>query len=300
MTTRKRGLGRGLDALLGSVERNYSAPTDTDVDTESAPQTGGSDARLSEVLLDDIHPGQYQPRRIMHDASLEELAASIRSQGVMQPVVLRRRATGGYELIAGERRWRATRMAGLDRIPAVIRDVSDERAVAMALIENIQREDLNPLEEAMALQRLQEEFHLTQQQVADAVGKSRVAVTNLLRLLNLVAPVRQMLADGLLEMGHARALLSLAPSQQEMAARQVIQRALSVRQTEALARNFGAAAAPRPQPKSKDRDTRRLETELSERLGAPVTINFDGKSKGELIVRYSSIEELDGILRHIR
>jgi ParB family transcriptional regulator, chromosome partitioning protein len=288
--TRKRGLGRGLDALLGAVD---------DIDPHDAGTRAG--ARLTEVPLDEIRPAQYQPRRAIHDESLLELAASIKAQGVMQPVVLRRRAAGGYELIAGERRWRASRVAGLDHIPAVIRDVSDERAVAMALIENIQREDLSPLEEAMALQRLQEEFQLTQQQVADAVGKSRVAVTNLLRLLNLAPPVRQLLADGLLEMGHARALLALAPPQQETAARQVIQRGLSVRQTEALVRNLAnGSSAQRPAPRVKDADTRRLETDLSERLGAPVTINFDGRNKGELIVRYSTMEELDGILRHIR
>jgi ParB family transcriptional regulator, chromosome partitioning protein len=292
---RKRGLGRGLDALLGT---GTGAASEHAADAAMAVAEG---TWLTEVPLDDIHPGQYQPRRIMHDAALDELAASIRAQGVMQPIVLRRRALGGYELIAGERRWRATRLAGLDRIPAVIRDVGDERAVAMALIENIQREDLNPLEEAMALQRLQEEFRLTQQQVADAVGKSRVAVTNLLRLLNLAPPVRQMLADGLLEMGHARALLSLAPAEQESAANRVVQRGLSVRQTEALVRHLlTGAAAQKPAARAKDPDTRRLETDLSDRLGAPVSISFDGKSKGELVIRYSSIEQLDGILRHIR
>jgi ParB family transcriptional regulator, chromosome partitioning protein len=293
---RKRGLGRGLDALLGAGPGAGSGSEHAD---DAVAIAEGS--WLTEVPLDEIHPGQFQPRRIMHDAALEELAASIRAQGVMQPIVLRRRALGGYELIAGERRWRATRLAGLDRIPAVIRDVGDERAVAMALIENIQREDLNPLEEAVALQRLQEEFHLTQQQVADAVGKSRVAVTNLLRLLNLAPPVRQMLADGLLEMGHARALLSLAPGEQESAANRVVQRGFSVRQTEALVRAMlSGASAQKPAPRAKDPDTRRLETDLSDRLGAPVSISFDGKSKGELVIRYSSIEQLDGILRHIR
>jgi ParB family transcriptional regulator, chromosome partitioning protein len=297
--TRKRGLGRGLDALLGTAAVD-DAGLPYEAVHEHAERTP-SGASLAEVPLDEIHPGQYQPRHAIDEGSLEELAASIRAQGVMQPVVLRRRALGGYELIAGERRWRATRLAGLQRIPAVIRDVSDERAVAMALIENIQREDLSPLEEAMALQRLQEEFHLTQQQVADAVGKSRVAVTNLLRLLNLAPPVRQMLADGLLEMGHARALLSLSPSQQEGAAHLVVKRGLSVRQTEALARALQSDGTSRREPpKPKDGDTRRLEMELSERLGAPVSINFDGRSKGELIVRYSSMEQLDGILRHLR
>jgi len=222
---KKRGLGRGLDALLGTAEHQS--------DEEVAAPVG---TNLAEIAVDQIHPGQYQPRRNIRDEGIAELAASIKAQGVMQPIVLRHRAIGGYEIIAGERRWRAAQLAGLDCIPAVIKEVSDERAVAMALIENIQREDLNPLEEALALQRLSEEFHLTQQQAADAVGKSRVAVTNLLRLLNLTAPVREMLAEGELEMGHARALLSLSPLEQEQAARQVVAKGLSVRQTEALVR----------------------------------------------------------------
>jgi len=287
---KKRGLGRGLDALLGG-------PRDADAPVEQTPS-----ASLGEIPIDDIHPGQYQPRRSIRDEGIAELAASIRAQGVMQPIVLRHRAIGGYEIIAGERRWRAAQLAGLDRIPAVVKDVSDERAVAMALIENIQREDLNPLEEALALQRLSEEFHLTQQQAADAVGKSRVAVTNLLRLLNLAPPVREMLAAGELEMGHARALLSLSALEQEQAARLVVARGLSVRQTEALVRQ-----KTRPSPltpiaatRRKDPDTERLEVELSERVGAPVAINYDGKSHGTLVIRYSTLDELEGILTHIK
>ena len=261
-----------------------------------------SSTNLAEVAIDQIHPGQYQPRRSIRDEGIAELAASIRAQGVMQPIVLRHRAIGGYEIIAGERRWRASQLAGLERIPAVVKDVSDERAVAMALIENIQREDLNPLEEALALQRLSEEFHLTQQQAADAVGKSRVAVTNLLRLLNLAPPVREMLAVGELEMGHARALLSLAPLEQERTARQVVTRGLSVRQTEALVRERSrpASATPAGATRRKDPDTERLEVELSERIGAPVSINFDGKSAGSLVIRYSTVDELEGILTHLR
>ncbi len=286
---KKRGLGRGLDALLGSIDT---------VGAESDP----SSTNLAEVAIDQIHPGQYQPRRSIRDEGIAELAASIRAQGVMQPIVLRHRAIGGYEIIAGERRWRASQLAGLERIPAVVKDVSDERAVAMALIENIQREDLNPLEEALALQRLSEEFHLTQQQAADAVGKSRVAVTNLLRLLNLAPPVREMLAVGELEMGHARALLSLAPLEQERTARQVVTRGLSVRQTEALVRQRSrpASATPAGATRRKDPDTERLEVELSERIGAPVSINFDGKSAGSLVIRYSTVDELEGILTHLR
>ncbi len=287
---KKRGLGRGLDALLGV----------DDADAFNATEPGASS--LGEIPIDDIHPGQYQPRRSMSDDTLAELAASIKAQGVMQPIVVRHRPSGGYEIIAGERRWRAARMAGLSDIPALIKDVSDERAIAMALIENIQREDLNPLEEAFALQRLQEEFHLTQQQVADAVGKSRVAVTNLIRLINLAPPVRAMLAGGELEMGHARALLSLAPLDQEEAARVVIARGMSVRQTEALVRKRlePAPLVPMVAPRSKDPDTARLERELSDRIGAPVTITFDGKKTGTVVIRYGSVDELEGILTHLR
>jgi len=286
---KKRGLGRGLDALLGA-----SSDTQGDV--------GAPTASLGEIAIDEIHPGQYQPRRNIRDEGIAELAASIRAQGVMQPIVLRHRAIGGYEIIAGERRWRAAQLAGLERIPAVVKDVSDERAVAMALIENIQREDLNPLEEALALQRLSEEFHLTQQQAADAVGKSRVAVTNLLRLLNLAPPVREMLAAGELEMGHARALLSLSALEQEQAARAVVARGLSVRQTEALVRQKirPTPLTPIAAARRKDPDTERLEVELSERVGAPVSINFDGKSNGTLVIRYSTLDELEGILTHIK
>ena len=288
--TKRRALGRGLDALLGAV---------ADDGAEAA-----SAGDLSEVPIDSIHRSAYQPRQEFAEEGLKELAASIRGQGVMQPIVLRRRALGGFEIIAGERRWRAARLAGLDTIPAVVRDVSDERAVAMALIENIQREDLNPLEEAVALQRLQEEFHLTQQQVADAVGKSRVAVTNLMRLLQLAAPVRDMLSRGDLEMGHARALLSLAAADQFDVAHQVATKGLSVRQTEALVRQVlepkQSGRADKRHGLAKDPDTRRLEIELTERLGAPVTIDFDGKSRGKLSIRYNSLDELDGILKHLR
>jgi ParB family transcriptional regulator, chromosome partitioning protein len=284
---KKRGLGRGLDALLGG-----GSSDDTVVDVRPAD--------LAEIAIADIHRGPFQPRREIRDEGIQELAASIRSQGVMQPIVLRRRVMGGYEIIAGERRWRAAQLAGLDRIPAVVKEVSDDRAVAMALIENIQREDLNPLEEAGALQRLIEEFQLTQQQVADSVGKSRVAVTNLLRLLNLATPVREMLGRGDLEMGHARALLALAASEQLATARLVVERALSVRQTEALVRKL---QAPRTSPKTrapKDADVKQLERELSERIGAPVAISDDGRGRGKVVITYTSLDELDGILRHLK
>jgi ParB family chromosome partitioning protein len=221
----------------------------------------------------------------------------------MQPVVVRPKAQGGYELIAGERRWRAAQQAGLEMIPAVIREVSDEQASAMALIENIQREDLNPLEEAQALERLREEFELTQQQVADAVGKSRSAVTNLLRLLNLSPGVRNLLSAGDIEMGHARALLPLSAMDQERIAADVVERQLSVRQTENLVRNLqsGAGVAKdRSRPAAKDSDILRLERELSDRLGAEVQIAHDGKGKGRLTVSFGTLEQLDGVLRHLK
>lgn len=286
--SRKR-LGRGLDALLSG---DGNAPDE--------PESG-----LAEIAVNQILRGRYQPRRHFSEESLQELAASIRAQGLMQPVVVRPRPQGGYELIAGERRWRAAQIAGLERIPAVVREVSDERASAMALIENIQREDLNPLEEALALQRLKDEFELTQQQVADALGKSRVAVTNLLRLLNLSPAVRAMLESGAIEMGHARALLTLDAADQERLANEIANRQLSVRQAEALvrqrqARRAGGTEAVRRGGPAKDGDTLRLEQTLSERIGAPVTIAHGADGKGQLVIRYSTLDELDGILAHIR
>jgi ParB family chromosome partitioning protein len=290
--SRKR-LGRGLDALLSG-------------DLNAKPQAPGEQG---DIAVEDVVRGRYQPRREFSEESLKELAASIKAQGLMQPIVVRPRPQGGYELIAGERRWRAAQMAGLHRIDAVVKEVSDEQASAMALIENIQREDLNPLEEAFAMARLKEEFELTQQQVADAVGKSRVSVTNLLRLLNLAPPVREMLGRGEIEMGHARALLALEPLDQERLARDVAARQLSVRQIEMLVRQHlermaGSGrerAASRPsQSSAKDPDTLRLEQDLSDRLGAPVTISHGRAGGGQLVIGYSSLDELDGILKHLR
>lgn len=288
--SRKR-LGRGLDALLSG-------------DTQASAETG---AEQSEIAIDDVVRGRYQPRREFSEERLAELAASIKSQGLMQPIVVRPRAQGGYELIAGERRWRAARLAGLERLPAIVKDVSDEQASAMALIENIQREDLNPLEEAFALQRLRDEFELTQQQVADAVGKSRVAVANLLRLLNLAPPVRELLERGVIEMGHARALLALEGLEQERAAREVADKQLSVRQTEVLVRQRqqrlaggGGSRPARGRSAARDADTVRLEQELSDRIGAPVSIHHGSGGRGQLVIGYSSLDELEGILKHLR
>jgi len=291
MAAKKRGLGeRGLGALLANSRVNL----------EQTPAS--QDGELRDIALDLIQRGRYQPRRDMDPAALQELADSIRQQGVMQPVVVRPLAAEHFELIAGERRWRAAQMAGLESIPAIIRDVSDEAAIAMALIENIQRENLNPIEEAFALQRLQDEFGLTQAQVAEAVGKSRTTITNLLRLIGLTEDVRLMLEHGDLEMGHGRAMLTLAPEQQMQVARQVVARSLSVRQTEAMVRQLqqekpdsGTVAKPRVDP-----NIRALQDDLAERLGARVAINHGQRGKGKLVIEYSSLDELDGILGHIR
>ncbi|MFT4676804.1 MAG: ParB family chromosome partitioning protein [Patiriisocius sp.] len=287
MVAKKRGLGRGLDALLGADSRRP---------TEDSNQPAKSS--LDEIPVEWIRPGKYQPRKTMDDEPLQELAASIRAQGVMQPILVRSVGENRYEIIAGERRWRATQLAGLDKIPAVIKDVNDEAAVAMSLIENIQREDLNPMEEALALQRLIEEFDLTHQQVADAVGKSRTAVSNFLRLINLNPVVAQMLAHGDIEMGHARALLSLSLEQQASVAREIAAQHLNVRQAEALVRKL-LAARPGSKPVAKvDADTRSLENKLTTRLGQKVSLQHTAKGKGKLVIGYNSLDELDGILTH--
>ncbi|AHL77584.1 chromosome partitioning protein ParB [Stutzerimonas stutzeri] len=290
MATKKRGLGRGLDALLGGA--NMTAMQ------ESAVQL--DERELQQLPLDIIQRGKYQPRRDIDPVTLDELAHSIRTQGVMQPIVVRSVGAGRYEIIAGERRWRASQQAGLEKIPALVRDVSDEAAIAMALIENIQREDLNPIEEAVALQRLQQEFQLTQQQVADAVGKSRVTISNLLRLIALPEEIKTLLSHGDLEMGHARALLGLPAERQVDGARHVVARGLTVRQTEALVRQWvNSTESTKAEPKS-DPDIVRLEQRLAERLGSPVQIKHGEKGKGQLVIRYNSLDELQGVLAHIR
>jgi len=289
---KKRSLGRGLDALLDSHRTARGS-------AEAAPEGGGGS--LQELPVEWVERGRYQPRRDMDPEALEELASSIRAQGIMQPVVVRPVASQRYEIIAGERRWRAAQLAGLERIPVVVRDVDDESAIAMALIENIQREDLNPMEEAVAMARLQKEFELTHQQIADAVGKSRTTITNLLRLMTLREEVQRMLEHGDLEMGHARALLTLPEAQQVQAADTVVSRGLSVRQTEALARRLQEEARrpPREEP-DKDPDIRQLEESLAQKLGAAVSIRHGRQGRGQVILKYNSLDELDGILSHIR
>jgi ParB family transcriptional regulator, chromosome partitioning protein len=292
---KKRGLGKGLSALLGS---NPAASEEGESSSPLLPREG----ELRQIPLDLLQRGLAQPRIDMHPESLEELASSIRAQGVVQPIVVRPLAGGRYEIIAGERRWRAAQMAMLAEIPAIVREVGDDAAIAIALIENIQREELNPLEEANALQRLINEFGLTHQQAADAVGRSRAAVTNLLRLRDLASEVKRLLENGDLEMGHARALLSLGEAQQCHAARLIVQRGLSVRETEALVRRLltDEEAKPTPPERKVSADVAKLQQELGERLGAQVEIRHSPRGKGKLVVSYNSLDELDGILAHIR
>lgn len=303
--TDKKKLGKGLDALLskGSTETMASLlgkPKDRSI-SKDTPTPTDVDGDLKNIPVDLIQRGNYQPRTDMHEEALEELASSIRSQGVMQPIVVRPISSDKYEIIAGERRWRATQIAGLDTIPAIIKPVGDEAAIAMSLIENIQRENLNPIEEAMALKRLQDEFELTQQEVAEAVGKSRATVTNLIRLIGLTIDVRRMLEHGDLEMGHARALLSLPDTQQSEAARTVVGRGLSVRQTESLVRRLIASEGSNSAASNKvvDPDIKNLEENLADKLGTKVMIQHTAKGKGKLVLKYNSLDELDGILSHI-
>ncbi|MFZ9039023.1 MAG: ParB/RepB/Spo0J family partition protein [Gammaproteobacteria bacterium] len=285
---KKKRLGRGLGSLIGNIDEV------TRVDDEE--KSNG----LIELDIDRIQRGKYQPRQNFDQESLQELADSIRSQGIVQPVVVRPEGDH-FELVAGERRWRAAQLAGLQKIPAVIRELDARSAAAIALIENIQREDLNPLEEAHAFLRLIEEFDLTHQQVADSVGRSRAAVSNLLRLLDLADPVKQQVNQGLLDMGHARALLALIRHDQIEVARLVVNRGLSVRETELLVKKTLAqqTGARKAQPTAVDPDIQRLENNLSEKLGAAVKIKPGKKGSGQLVIHFHSSAELDGILEHL-
>jgi len=287
---KRKGLGRGLDALLGGTA-SAAGLGETLVDV----------GELHQLPVDLMQRGRYQPRMQMDDEALASLAASIRERGVLQPIVVRPLGSGRYEIVAGERRWRAAQQAGLAAVPAVVREVDDEAALAIALIENIQREDLNAIEEAQALKRLIDEFELTHARAAEAVGRSRSAVSNLLRLLELNDDVRGLVEAGALDMGHARALLALTGPAQSQAASQVVARGLSARDTEAMVQAMlKRARAPRRTPVPADPDVQRLERELKEQLGARVEIKQRRGGRGALVIHYTSLEELDGILGHIR
>lgn len=308
MTAKRKGLGRGLDALLGgSLAANVSSAvtepiTEAGTTTPVALATGGPEEFILELGLERIRRGRYQPRRDFDPERLTELADSIAAQGVLQPIVVRALGGGDYEIVAGERRWRAAQQAGLDKIPVVVRDVDEKTALAIALIENIHRDDLHPLEEANALLRLLEEFQLTHQQVAEAVGKSRTSVTNLLRLLELEPEAKGYLDARQLEMGHARALLGLKGRNQTEAAHLVVKRGLSVRETEKLVRRWQNEVneETRAEKPALDPNIRHLQDDLATRLGAQVAIKHGGSGSGKLVIAYNSLDELDGILAHIQ
>lgn len=295
MSAKRASLGRGLDALLGIDDTSLQSE-EQDMELSSQQAEG----QLRQLPVEILQRGKYQPRKDLHPEALEELSSSIKAQGVMQPIVVRAVGDGRYEIIAGERRWRASQQAGLDTIPALIRDVSDEAAIAMALIENIQREDLNPIEEAQALIRLQEEFELTQQQVADAVGKSRSTVTNLMRLMTLESEVQTLMEHGDLELGHAKCLLGLGGEKQVEAARTVVARSLTVRQTESLVKKYQT-----PTEKEKtaniepDKEIIQLEKELNHKIGVPVIIQQNAQGKGKLVLKYEGIDQLKEIIRQL-
>jgi len=282
--SKHKGLGRGLDALLGGGSRTKS------------------DGDLADLAVGSLRPGKYQPRTRMDQASLAELAESIRVRGILQPVVVRPVDGGNYEILAGERRWRAAQIAGLASIPALVREVSDDAALGIGLIENIQREDLNPIEEASGLKRLVEEFRLTHEEAARAVGRSRSAVTNLLRLLELAQAVQEMLLEGRLDMGHARALLGVGKAKQVELAGQVAARGLSVREAERLVQQANAVpkAGVKPARARLDADTRRLQEDLSEALGATVAVKPRKAGRGSLVIDYASHEQLDGIVARLK
>jgi ParB family chromosome partitioning protein len=282
---KKPGLGRGLDVLLSSARQSAQQP---------------DELFLKKLPVEKIKPGEYQPRMNIDPEALQELADSIKAQGMVQPVVVRRVSGGEYELIAGERRWRAAQLAGMHEVPAVIRDIPDQAAAAMSLIENIQREDLNALEEASGLRRLIDEFGLTHQQTAEAVGRSRAAVSNLLRLLELMPEVKEMLEHRELDMGHARALLALTNEQVQLqAAQKVVKRQLSVRDTERLVKKILEGVVEKITPAASP-DVQRLERRLSDQLGARVAIRYNQKGRGRVVIEYNSLDELDGILNHIK
>jgi ParB family chromosome partitioning protein len=294
MATKRQSLGKGLDALLGIAE---DMNANQGMGADGAPLVDG---KLQQLPVELLQRGQYQPRRDFNADSLQELADSISSQGLIQPIVVRALDQGNYEIIAGERRWRAAQLAGVDEIPAIVREISDQATIAMALIENIQREDLNPVEESQALIRLQDEFNLTQQQVAEAVGKSRSSVTNLMRLAALQPLVQQQLERGDIELGHAKCLLALEGDLQIQAARTVASEGLTVRQTEVLIKKLQSPNVEKKATTTANQDILNLQQQLSEKLGAAVKIQHGAKGSGKLTIGYNSVDELDGILNHIK
>lgn len=298
MSAKKRGLGRGLDALL-TDSASAAARHEEAQNIKSLPEVSADKGDLKNIAVEFLSPGRYQPRKDMAPDALEELTNSVRAQGIIQPVVVRELARDKFEIIAGERRWRAAQLAGLDTIPCIIKDVSDEATIAIALIENIQREDLNAMEEATALQRLQDEFNLTHQGVADAVGKSRTTVTNLLRLNNLNQEVKVLLERGDIELGHAKVLLAAESELQHELAKVIVAKALTVREAEKLVNKALNPTPAKPAP-TPDPNVQQLEARLSERFGASVAISHNRKGKGKLVISYASLDELDGILEQIQ
>ncbi|MFT6270561.1 MAG: ParB family chromosome partitioning protein [Alphaproteobacteria bacterium] len=299
MAPKNKGLGRGLDALL-ATSKSVADKEAQNAKDENA--VNDSDNYLKKIPIEFLQPGKYQPRKDMADQALEELAASIKSQGIIQPIVVRQTDQNKYEIIAGERRWRAAQIAKLDVVPCLIKNVADDAAVAIALIENIQREDLNSMEEAHALERLMVEFNLTHQQVADAVGKSRTTVTNLLRLNGLETAVKTLLEHGDIDMGHARALLSLSGDEQQDLAKLVAEKGLTVRETERLVKKAQEEPVSSPsskQAKTIDPDVKRLATSLTERLGTSVKIDHNKSGKGKMTISFEDLDQLEGILAHI-
>ena len=297
----KSRLGKGLDALLSTTVHLPKQSQNPEFVADEARQTPAPDSSLLAVAVVEITPSPYQPRRNFDEAALAELAASIAAQGVLQPLVVRNKAQGGYELIAGERRWRAAQQAGMQMVPVVLKQVSDREASTIALVENIQREDLGAMEQAAGLERLRSEFDLTQQELADLVGKSRVAIANSLRLLKLGSTARGLLERGSIDVGHAKAILALSGSDQDSAAQRIYDAGLSVREAERMVRALlGGAKTPVKEQRSADPDVQVLQRRLMDHLGASVQIRQRHNGAGELVIKYTSYEELDGVLRRVK
>lgn len=299
MAPKHKGLGLGLETLLSTSQKSNAKQVDTENDVVV------KESELQELPVEFLAPGKYQPRKDMAAEALDELAASIKAQGIIQPIVVRKTGDNSYEIIAGERRWRAAQLVKLETVPCLVRDIDDNAAVAMSLIENIQREDLNAMEEAQALDRLLTEFSLTHQEIADAVGKSRTTVTNILRLNGLESSVKRLVEHGDIDMGHARALLAVEGADQSMLGKQVAEKGMTVRETENLVKKFLEADqsddnAKKSPPPQVDPDVKRLANSLTDKFGAPVKIAHNKKGKGKVTIEFSSLDQLDGILAHMK